>query len=348
MINIGTFKALRDYVKGKISAGELESVEKVFADVREKPKRGESIIEVEFQNSEDFLKRLGMNGDDIWIYQEVTSPYSEYDFFDRYTTMNDFMEGYGFYHSLDEENTELLSQISKAILPMKFDLDDNKFRIQLSEKLMENFSRETQNILDDFSAERNYQVRNSLRKAVEEDMDEFFSRLDFQANDRGFKTTVADLLMLYMEHNAIHLNLKDLLEKVYTERGDAPGGWSENWYDYTDDDEFDTVSFNRYANGQLNQMLETIEEEGEEDGVVFEDFVALTDRITKKFEQGKYYFLPKDSKKETRFKIEGFEYPSMKITVTLQKGLKQTTIKLSEENFYHLLFQPSLFNLDAI
>jgi hypothetical protein len=222
-------------------------------------------------------------------------------FFDRYTTMNDFMEGYGFYHSLDEENTELLSQISKAILPMKFDLDDNKFRIQLSEKLMENFSRETQNILDDFSAERNYQVRNSLRKASRKKIwMNFFSRLDFQANDRGFKTTVADLLMLYMEHNAIHLNLKNLLEKVYTERGDAPGGWSENWYDYTDDDEFDTVSFNRYANGQLNQMLETIEEEGEEDGVVFEDFVALTDRITKKFEQGKYYFLPKDSKKRNK------------------------------------------------
>ena len=66
MINIGTFKALRDYVKGKISAGELESVEKAFVDVREKPKRGESIIEVEFQNSEDFLRKLGMTDDDIW------------------------------------------------------------------------------------------------------------------------------------------------------------------------------------------------------------------------------------------------------------------------------------------
>lgn len=348
MINIGTFKALRDYVKGKISADELESVEKAFADVREKPRRGESIIEVEFQNSEDFLRRLGMTDDDIWIYQNVTSPYFDFDFFDRYSSTDDFMEGYGFYFYLDEENTELLSQISKAILPMKFDLEDDKFRIQLSEKLMENFSRETNNILDDFIDERNYQVRNSLRKAVEEDMDEFFSRLDFQTNDRGFKTTVADLLMVYMEHNAIHLSLRDLLEKVYSERSDAPGGWSNDWYDYTDDDEFDKISFNRYANGQLNQMLETIEEEGEEEGVEFEDFVALTDRITKKFKQGEYYFLPKDPKKETRFKIDGFEYPSMKITVTLQKGLKQTTVKLSEENFYHLLFQPSLFNLDAI
>jgi hypothetical protein len=151
-----------------------------------------------------------------------------------------------------------------------------------------------------------------------------------------------------MEHNAIHLSLRDLLEKVYSESSDAPGGWSNDWYNYTDDDEFDKISFNQYANGQLNQMLETIEEEGEEEGVEFEDFVALTDRITKKFNQGEYYFLPKDPKKETRFKIDGFEYPSMKITVTLQKGLKQTTVKLSEENFYHLLFQPSLFNLDAI
>jgi hypothetical protein len=39
-------------------------------------------------------------------------------------------------------------------------------------------------------------------------------------------------------------------------------------------------------------------------------------------EKDSYYNLPKDPKKETRFKIEGFEYPEMKVVVYLQKGLK--------------------------
>jgi hypothetical protein len=38
----------------------------------------------------------------------------------------------------------------------------------------------------------------------------------------------------------------------------------------------------------------------------------------------------------------------MKISVFLQKGLKQKMVSLSEQNFYNLLYQPSLFSLDEI
>jgi hypothetical protein len=46
--------------------------------------------------------------------------------------------------------------------------------------------------------------------------------------------------------------------------------------------------------------------------------------------------------------VEGFEFPNMKISVLLQKGLKEKKISLSEQNFYNLLYQPSLFSLDEI
>jgi hypothetical protein len=58
--------------------------------------------------------------------------------------------------------------------------------------------------------------------------------------------------------------------------------------------------------------------------------------------------LPKDPKKQTRFKIEGFDFPEMKVRVSLSKGLQQKTVSLSEDNFYNLLYQPTLFNLDEI
>ena len=348
MLNIKTFKALRDYVKGRISADDLVQVEKLFSYVMESTNKGESIINIEFKSNRDFLEKIGMSGDDIWIYEEVTSPYSSYEFFDRYSSMEDFMEGGGLYFYLDEENKELLEQISKAILPMKFDLDDDKFRRELSEKLIETFKSNTQNIIDEYSSEKNDQIMNSLEDAVEKEMEEYFSQMDFEFKDRGFEVAVADLLMLYMQYNAIHLPLGDLLEKVFSDSSDAPGGWAEDWYNYTDDEKFDVISFNRYANRQLEEILETIQEDGEEEGVLFEDYLAMINRITKKFEQGKFYYLPKDSSKETLFKVEGFEYPSMKITIQLSRGRNYKTINLTEENFYHLLFQPSLFNLDAI
>ena len=348
MMSIKTFKALREYVKGRISADDLVRVEKLFSYVMESTNKGDSIINVEFQSNRDFLEKIGMSGDDIWIYEEVTSPYSSYEFFDRYSSTEDFMGGYTIYSYLDDENVELLEQISKAILPMKFDLDDDKFRRELSEKLMETFKSNTQNIIDEFSSERNDQIGKSLEEVIEKEMKEYFSQMDFEFNDRGFKVSVADLLMLYMQYNAIHLPLSDLLEKVYSDSSDAPGGWTEDWYEYTDDEKFDTISFNRYVNRQLEEILETIQEDGEEEGVSFEDYLAMTDRITKKFEQDKFYYLPKDSSKETSFKVEGFEYPSIKITIKLRRKNNYKTINLTEENFYHLLFQPSLFNLDAI
>jgi len=38
----------------------------------------------------------------------------------------------------------------------------------------------------------------------------------------------------------------------------------------------------------------------------------------------------------------------MKVVVILQKGFQQKKVKLSEDNFYNLLYQPTLFNLDEI
>ena len=72
----------------------------------------------------------------------------------------------------------------------------------------------------------------------------------------------------------------------------------------------------------------------------------MVDRISKKFELDKMYDLPK--KKDVRFKIENFEMNPNKIVVKLSRAFKQRELKLTEENFYHLLYQPTLFNLEEI
>ena len=48
--------------------------------------------------------------------------------------------------------------------------------------------------------------------------------------------------------------------------------------------------------------------------------------------------------KDTSFVIKGFDKDDMKINVDLRHGLKKISRKVSEENFYNLLYQPELFD----
>ena len=347
-MNLETFPALRNYAKGKMTKDELLGNERLFSYMREdRSTPGQSLISIEFNNQQDFLEALGLREDDVWFYQTINSPYSDYEFIDYYSSTEDFMEGYSFYYTLDDENKELLSQISQAILPMKVDFSDDEYRKELSQKLMDNFGKKIKYVIEDYVYEKNHAFQRSLSKVMDKEMDEYFNELGIDAYREGFRITVADLMALYIREGVLHLPLKELLESLFS-RKEAPGGWQEDYYAYEDPDDFDSDGFNKTANNIFSEILETIEEEGEEEGVDIKDFTDMTSRILKKFSQGEYYFLPKDSKKETRFKIEGFKYPEMKVVVRLSKGLNQTTITVSEQNFYNLLYQPSLFSLYEI
>lgn len=349
MAALDTFIALRDFVKGKISAYDLELSDKLISDVREnRQNRGQSEIRAEFNNDEDFLKAVGLTDDDAWFYRVINSPYSDYEFFDWYSAKEDFENGWGLYHILDDENKEKLTKISKILLPIKVDLDDEKFRNKLSEKLLTNFKNETEDIISDYQTERNYEMAKSARDVVNKDFSEYMDRLGFEESSDGFRTTVANLIMLYLRENKIHLSLKELLKTLVDNHSNSvPGGWQDDIYSYSNDEDFDKESFNNYTSKKLDDILEKLEDTEDVEGVSIQEYMEMTDRVTKKFEQDKYYNLPKDPK-NTRFKVEGFEYPNMKVVVTLQKGMKQRKVKLSEDNFYNLLYQPTLFNLEEV
>ena len=70
----------------------------------------------------------------------------------------------------------------------------------------------------------------------------------------------------------------------------------------------------------------------------------MVDRIKKKFKPNVSYHIPKLKDKGVTFVIKGFDKDDMKILVNLKKDLKQITRKVSEENFYNLLYQPELFD----
>jgi hypothetical protein len=343
-----TFKALKNYARGKISKDELLSSDKLFSYMREdRSTPGQSVVSIEFNNQAEFLKSFGLSDDDAWFYQVITGPYSDYEFHDYYSSVDQFMEGYGIYDVLDDDNTELLKKIGSLILPMTVNLEDDKYRKELSDKLITTFPDEINSLINDYSYEINSQMKQTAEDMISNEVDDYFSGLGFKSTDStGLQMTITDLLSLYIRDGEIQLSLAELFKKTY-EDIEGPGGWQENQYQFEDISKFDTNTFNRNAYRVFNDILEQIEELGEEeDGITIEDFTRMTERVTKKFKQGKFYILPKDS--SVRFKIDGFKFPSMKVFVQLQKGLKRRDVSLTEQNFYHLLYQPSLFNLDEI
>lgn len=347
MAALDLFIALRNYVKNKVNNFELEDSDELITGVRERQNRGESEIKVEFDSEEDFLSAIGISDEDSWFYRIIHSAYDNWEFVDYYSAVEDFKSGYGLYFILDEENIGKLSQISKMILPMKVDFDSGEFTSELSEKLLTNFRSETENIISDYQTERNYESSSSARNLTHKELKEFLEEHGFQLYGNGFKTTVGNLVMLYLKDNKINLTLKELIEDI-ADKDNAPRGWTDDYYRYLNDDNFDKISFNNYTSKKLDDILEKLEDSADKEGFSIEEFTKMTDRITKKFEIGTYYNLPKDPKKNIRFKIEGFSFPDPKVTIMLQKGLKQKKISLSEDNFYSLLYQPTLFNLEEI
>jgi hypothetical protein len=338
--------ALKGYVKGNISRYELEDSDPDIYHVREdRSNLGQSVIKLGF-NDDKFWKNVGLHEDDVWFMKMINSHYSDYEFMDSYSVKEDFSNGYTIFYELNEDNIEKLKRISRYIFPKKFDLENEEFRSKFAEKLLSSFKRETQDILDDYQSEKNREMSHVAQKSIQKELNDYFNEFGFTyMPDDEFTTTVANLIMWYIRENAVHEPIEKLLPKIFSSSKMSIGGWQENSYEYQNSEEFDSVSFNNYVERKLDEIIERIEDGADSDFDV-KDYVAMVDRISKKIEVGKWHNLPK--KKDVRFYIENFEMNPNKVIVKLSKALQQRTLKLSEENFYHLLYQPTLFNLEEI
>jgi hypothetical protein len=338
--------ALKGYVKGNISRYELEDSDPDIYHVREdRSNLGQSVIKLGF-NDDKFWKNVGLHEDDVWFMKMINSHYSDYEFMDSYSVKEDFSNGYTIFYELNEDNIEKLKRISRYIFPKKFDLENEEFRSKFAEKLLSSFKRETQDILDDYQSEKNREMSHVAQKSIQKELNDYFNEFGFTyIPDDEFTTTVANLIMWYIRENAVHEPIEKLLPKIFSSSKMSIGGWQENSYEYQNSEEFDSVSFNNYVERKLDEIIERIED-GADSNFDVKDYVAMVDRISKKIEVGKWHNLPK--KKDVRFYIENFEMNPNKVVVKLSKALQQRELKLSEENFYHLLYQPTLFNLEEI
>jgi hypothetical protein len=344
LTGVGEFvKKLREYSRGVINSKELEKSDPAILEVIPKDPLGQSQIIIDFKNDDNFFKLFDVSEDDIWFMNAISSYYSDYEFIDSYTVEQDWKEGYIVFGDLNDENKEKLQQIAELILPSKeFNLQDDEYRQELAETLLDLFERETDNILSDYFVEKNREMTITARNSINEEINKVLESSGFRVK-RGydeFVTTAANLIMWSVKFGINKTDIISLFKQIVENNGGSMGGWAEDQYEYQDYENFDSESFNREVDRQLNNILEKIED----DGTQINEFIDLRKRILSKYKMDTWFELPKD--KSIKFKIKNFDRDDMKIVVLLNKQFKsEKTLSLTEEQFNYLLYQPELFDL---
>jgi hypothetical protein len=341
-------KNLRGFVRGKITADELESSDESILDVKERTPLGQSVIVIDFGDDDKFFNALDISDDDGWFLKNVTGHYSSYEFIDSYQVESDFKDGYIIYGDLNDENIEKLKQIASIIIPEKqFSIQDDEYRVELSRKLLEAFEKEMDSIVSDYGIEKNNEMMTTANQSISADLNDFLESIGFKLYSKynEVSTTAANLIMWAARLGTTKTNIIPLFKDIIESNGNGGlGGWVENSYEFQDSDNFDSVSFNRQVEREFDSILEKLEDDSNSSGVKIKEYLEFRNKITSKYMMNNWYTLPKN--KEISFKIEGFDKDKMKVNILLHSPTnKSKRVSVSEENFQKLLYQPELFDI---
>jgi hypothetical protein len=346
----GLFKLLVGYAKGKVLKQDIYSTEEMIRSIKDGKPLGSSEVIIDFENDNDFYNVVGIDDEDENFIGSVFSSYDSWEFEDRYQTEESFREGYAIYDHLDEENVEKLSFISSLILSDEsFDLKNENFRTLLSRKLLEIFPKEIDYIISDYTSEYNYMMNNSAKDKIRNEIENFLEQFHFKVYSPfgSITTTVGNLVMWYVRLGLERFDLYNLMKKIFDSSKKTIGGFVEDQYSFEDQEYFDKISFNNYTSSKLDDIIEKLQDKLEDGGVNVEEFLKMVENVKSKFKPNTWLELPKN--RTINFMITGFDIEDSKINVKIfhpKLGSKST--KLSEQNFYYLLYQPELFKFGEV
>ena len=348
---ITLYKALRQYIKGDIGDYELTGFDNMIKSVSHRSgHRGQASIIFDFDNDEKLFEILELPEDDGWFARAVTSYHGDgWDFIDYYQAEEDFKEGYTIFGELDDDNVEKMEDIILFLTGKKTNIKDNESEenAKIANLLITSFPDEIDDIIRDYRYERNDEMNTAAKESIISELNTFLENIGFNLH-RDYdliSTTPANLLMWYSRTGRKELNFEELFKLIIEQTNTSNlGGWYEDTYQFHNSDYFDKDGFNREVERQLDKILEKIESED----INFEEFKNLISTVTKKYNIGKWYELPKNKKYD--FYIEGFDIQNMKIRIRARnkKSWRAKPLLLSLESFNNLLYVPELFDLSDL
>ena len=346
------YKALRQYIKGNITDYELTGFDDMIKSVSHRSgHRGQASIIFDFDNDYKLFEILELDEDDGWFARVITGGEhgDGWDFIDYYQAEEDFKEGYTIFGELDDDNVEKMEDILLFLTGKKTDIrnNDNEDNAKIANLLITSFPDEMDDIVRDYRYERNYEMNAAAKESVISELNTFLENIGFNLH-RDFdliSTTPGNLLMWYSRTGRKELNFEELFKLIIQQTNTSNlGGWYEDTYQFHNSDYFDKDGFNREVERQLDKILEKIESED----INFEEFKNLISTVTKKYNIGRWYSLPKNEKYD--FKIDGFDIQNMKIRIHARnkKSWRAKPLLLSLESFNNLLYTPELFDLSDL
>jgi len=339
---------LRNFSKGRISKDELYRLDDSIYDIYQKEPLGQSIITIQFEDDKELLKDIDLDEQDVW-FMSIVNGYQGYEFMDSYQIEQDFKEGYGIYYDLNEENTETLKNIATTILPNdEFNLENDDYKLKLSEMLLDLFPNEMDYIFGDFAVEKDHEMNAVAKEAIKDEFEKPLEEngINLNYNMDEVEISLADLYLGALQLNMFNSNAKEIVTSIMKKAlGDNIGGWYENSYEFQDESKFDSKSFNNYVATQFEKMIEKLEERSDEEYTV-QDYVDFRNRVISKFKLKTWYKTPKDD--NLIFLIDSFNPGNMSVKLNIKTkdlGLYRT-LELDEEQFNNFLYQYSLDGLE--
>jgi len=342
------FKKLMQYTKGKVSRNDVEQSDDLIRSVYRADPLGASEVIIDFNDESDFFKILNIDDDDEHFAKSVTD--NNWDFHDSYSLEEEFKEGYRLFGDLDEDNMEKMKYISSLMSMSKpFDSSDTESLIEFAEKLITLYPKEVNQMLSEWSYYSNRMMTESAEAAIHEEIQNYLKKFDFEMTGSfsTIKTTVGNLIWWFLRMRKEKTDLTVLLSKMFENSDREIGGWYQDQYSFENREYFDKDRFNHDISYYLDKIIEDIEDNIERRGQNPKDFLDMIERIRSKYKIGIWFDLPKN--KKVKYRIDGFNPENLKIKLTMiSPGREFKEIEVSEENFYHLLYQPELFEFGEV
>lgn len=332
---------LRGYISGEDTSSQILSSDIVIDFEKNEENRGESIVEISFDGLDDYKKVFDLSDDDKWFLGILdNSGYNDYNFYPM-DIDSEWDEGY-IIDKFNDENTKLLREILKYILPtyVNADLSDYEVRSNIAKTLQKMFDRETSDISYEYQSEMDRATEIGVRDTVESELCDYFEKYGFKKSSKKcfgeYQTTINNLIKLFEEHQPEKSTIESLLYRITED--DSVGGWSENSYEMIDWNAFDEEGFQREVERNLEKIKDKIEENEN-----FSQYKEMFDKITEKYQIDKWYKLPRN--KDISFRINGIDMDDLTTSVTLstENGYRHYILKNVDE-FYSLLYNYKLFD----
>ena len=316
-----------------------------------KSNRGKSLVELSFDYEEYaklFIdsKRDNMNDNLIGIafgnYYHGDSVFID----TYYYGDEEFKEGY-IIGEFSDENLDKLREILKIAYPKVSKLENQEQKSECAQWMLLNFKRESEEIASDYAVEFDNALVEGLKEYL---LHRLCDPLKFlmvieQTCGKRYYTTVDNLIKLYeMSKLNKDAEISEVLSKIIADNDLLiDEDLYEDYYSYYDSKNFDSLSFNKEVERQLNKIEEKIQEQLEE-GDLKKNKEIYDFLMSKNFKFDEWTSFPKEknfNKSDGKFKIRNIEDGKVHIIATHSNGTRGGHLDL--EGLKKFLYHPELF-----